>query len=103
MDLESYIMSEENFWTIGFRKVRHKRARGIWVYLEGPKGSRPLRTMSEEEMKRIVKFPTMRDANLIISESEACIWNDEEQRAFDFAQYTAIQICVKNVKSNTEG
>ena len=97
-------MSEENFWTIGFRKVRNKRARGIWVYLEGlGGGSRPLRTMSEEEMKRIVKFPTMKDANLIISESEACIWNDEEQRAFDFAQYTAIQICVKNVKSNTEG
>ena len=96
-------MSEENFWTIGFRKVRNKRARGIWVYLEGPKGSRPLKTMSEEDMGKIMKFPTLRDANLVILESEACIRNDEEQRAFDFAQYTAIQVSVKNVKSNTKG
>lgn len=96
-------MLEENFWTIGFRKVRNKRARGIWVYLEGPKGSRSLKTMSKEDKGKIMKFPTKREANLMISESEACIWNDEEQKAFDFAQYTAIQICVKNVKSNTKG
>lgn len=96
-------MSEENFWTIGFRKVRHKRARGIWVYLEGPKGSRPLKTMSEEDMGKIIKFPTMREANLVISESAASIWNEKEQEAFDFAQYTAIQVSVKNVKSNTKG
>ena len=96
-------MSEENFWTIGFRKVRNKRACGIWVYLEGPKGSRPLKTMSEEDMGKIMKFPTMREANLVISESAASIWNEKEQEAFDFAQYTAIQVSVKNVKSNTKG
>ena len=97
-------MSEENFWTIGFRKVRNKRARGIWVYLEGPIGrSRPLKTMSEEEMGKIMKFPTMEEANLVISESAASIWNEKEQEAFDFAQYTAIQVSVKNVKSNTKG
>ncbi len=96
-------MSEEKFWTIGFRKVRNKRARGIWVYLEGSKGSRPLKTMSEEEMGKIMKFPTLRDANLEISESAACIWNEKDQEAFDFAQHTAIQVSVKNVKSNTKG
>ena len=96
-------MSEESFWTIGFRKVRNKRARGIWVYLEGPKGSRPLKTMSEEDMGKIMKFPTMEEANIMISESVSSIWNDEEQRAFDFAQYAAIQVSVKNVESNTKG
>lgn len=96
-------MSTESFWTIGFRKVRHKRARGIWVYLEEPKGSRPLKTMSEEDMGKIMKFPTLREANLVISESAASIWNEKEQEAFDFAQYTAIQVSVKNVKSNTKG
>ena len=96
-------MSTESFWTIGFRKVRHKRARGIWVYLEGPEGSRPLKTMSEEDMGKIMKFPTMRDANLVISESAASIWNEKDQEDFDFAQYTAIQVSVKNVKSNTKG
>jgi hypothetical protein len=96
-------MSEENFWTIGFRKVRHKRARGIWVYLEGPKGSRPLKTLSDEEMRRILRFPTMKEADLVILESAASIWNEKEQEAFDFAQYTAIQVSVKNVKSNTKG
>ena len=103
MGLKSYIMSTESFWTIGFRKIRHKRARGIWVYLEGPKGSRPLKTMSEEDMGKIMKFPTMREANLVISESAASIWNEKEQEDFDFAQYTAIQVSVKNVKSNTKG
>lgn len=97
-------MSEESFWTIGFRKVRNKRARGVWVYLvEGPKGSRPLKTMSEGDMGKIMKFPTMRDANLVISEFEASIWNEKEQEIFDFSQYTAIQVSVKNVKSNTKG
>ena len=96
-------MSTESFWTIGFRKVRHKRARGIWVYLEGPKGSRPLKTMSEEDIGKIMKFPTMKEANLVISESAASIWNEKEQEDFDFAQYTAIQVSVKNVKSNTKG
>lgn len=96
-------MSEENFWTIGFRKVRHKRARGIWVYLEGLKGSRPLKTMSEGNMGKIMKFPTLRDANLVISEFAASIWNEKEQEDFDFAQYTSIQVSVKNVKSNTKG
>jgi len=96
-------MSTESFWTIGFRKVRHKRARGIWVYLEGPEGSRSLKTMSEEDMGKIMKFPTMRDANLVISESAASIWNEKDQEDFDFAQYTAIQVSVKNVKSNTKG
>lgn len=95
-------MSEESFWTIGFRKVRNKRARGFWVYLEGSKGSRPLKTMSEEDMGKIMKFPTKEEAILVISESAASIWNEKEQEAFDFAQYTAIQICVKNVKSNTK-
>ena len=96
-------MSTESFWTIGFRKIRHKRARGIWVYLEGPKGSRPLKTMSEGDMGKIMKFSTMREANFVISESAASIWNEKEQEAFDFAQYTAIQVSVKNVKSNTKG
>ena len=96
-------MSEENFWTIGFRKVRNKRARGIWVYLEGLKGSRPLKTMSEGDMSRILKFSTMEEANFMISESAASIWNEKEQEAFDFAQYTVIQVSVKNVKSNTKG
>ena len=98
-------MSTESFWTIGFRKVRHKRARGIWVYLEGPKGkrSRPLKTMSEGDMGKIIKFSTMEEANFVISESAASIWNEKEQEAFNFAQYTAIQVSVKNVKSNTKG
>ena len=97
-------MSTESFWTIGFRKVRHKRARGIWVYLEEPKGSsRPLKTMSERDMGKIMKFSTMEEANFMISESAASIWNEKEQEDFDFAQYTAIQVSVKNVKSNTKG
>ena len=97
-------MSTESFWTIGFRKIRHKRARGVWVYLEGSKGkrSRPLKTMSEEDMGKIMKFTTMEEANFVISESAASIWNEKEQEAFDFAQYTVIQVSVKNVKSNTK-
>ena len=95
-------MSEENFWTIGFRKVRNKRSRGIWVYLDRLK-SRPLKTMSEEEMDKIMKFPTEREANMVISKTAASIWNEREQEAFDFAQYTVIQVSVKNVKSNTKG
>jgi hypothetical protein len=59
--------------------------------------------MSEEDMGKIMKFPTMRDANLVISESAASIWNEKDQEDFDFAQYTAIQVSVKNVKSNTKG
>ena len=59
--------------------------------------------MSEEDMGKIIKFPTMKEANLVISESAASIWNEKEQEDFDFAQYTAIQVSVKNVKSNTKG
>lgn len=95
-------MSTESFWTIGFRKVRNKRAQGLWVYLDRLK-CRPLKTMSEKDMGKIMKFSTMREANFVISESAASIWNEEGQKAFDFAQYTAIQVSVKNVKSNTKG
>ena len=96
-------MSMESFWTIGFRKVRHKRARGIWVFLEGSKGSRPLKTISEEDMSKIIKYPTMEEANFMILGSAASIWNEKEQEDFDFARYTAIQVSVENVKSNTKG
>ena len=96
-------MSMESFWTIGFRKVRHTRARGIWVFLEGSKGSRPLKTISEEDMDKIIKYPTMEEANFMILGSAASIWNEKEQEDFDFAKYTAIQVSVKNVKSNTKG
>lgn len=96
-------MSTESFWTIGFRKVRHKRARGIWVYLEGSKGSRPLKTISEGDMDKIIKYPTMEEANFMILGSAASICNEKEQEDFDFAHYTAIQVSVKNVKSNTKG
>jgi hypothetical protein len=58
---------------------------------------------SKEDMGKIMKFPTLRDANLVISEAAASIRNEKEQEAFDFAQYTAIQVSVKNVKSNTKG
>ena len=96
-------MPMESFWTIGFRKVRHKRARGIWVFLEGSKGSRPLKTISEEDMDKIIKYPTMEEANfMILLGSAASIWNEKEQEEFDFARYTAIQVSVKNVKSNTK-
>ena len=97
-------MLEESFWTIGFRKVRHKRARGIWVYyLEGSKWGRPLKTISEGNMGKIMKFSTKEEVNFMISKSAASIMNEKEQEAFDFAQYTAIQVSVKNVKSNTKG
>ena len=95
-------MSMESFWTIGFRKVRHKRARGIWVFLEGSKGGRPLKTIIEGDMDKIIKYPTMEEANLRILESATSIWNEKEQEDFDFAKYTAIQVSVENVKSNTK-
>ena len=96
-------MSEENFWTIGFRKTRHKKSQQIWVFIDNYLEYKPLKSLKDKDMARLVRYSTIEEANKILDAVRRRLIELGKQSNFDSAQFTPLQINVKNVKSNTEG
>ena len=96
-------MSEENFWTIGFRKASHKKTRQLWVFVDNYGKDKPLKSMKDEDMEKLVKYPTIEKANEVIEEVRRRLIELGKQSVFDSAQFTPLQINIKNVESNTKG
>ena len=94
-------MSEESFWTIGFRKVRHKRAKRIYVLLDNYRNSKALKFLEENDLDRVVRFQSMEDVNKKILDIERTAKSTKIN--FDRSYFTPLQIIKKDVKNNTKG
>ena len=87
-------MSEENFWTIGFQRVKHKRSKGAWVFIKDYNNCRRLKTINREDLKDVIRFQTIEEAEIIIEEFKT-LFSDKH---FEFSHFTPIY-----VKNNTKG
>ena len=94
-------MSTESFWTIGFRKVRNKRAKRIYVLLDNYRNSKALEFLEVNDLDRVVRFQSMEDVNQKILNIERTA--KSTKISFDRSYFTPLQITEKDVESNTKG